>query len=60
MEMFVLWEAPISMRVEWRCASMTSGGQCVMTSGIALMPLWFANNWDMHTPEVSACAVFYE
>ena len=39
MEMFVWWEAPISMRVEWRCASMTSGGQCVMTPGAALMLL---------------------
>ena len=36
---FVWWEAPISMRVEWRCASTTSGGQCVMTSGTALMLL---------------------
>ena len=32
---------------------MTSGGQCVMTSGTALMPLWSADNWDMHTLEVS-------
>ena len=39
MVMFVWWEAPISMRVEWRCASMTSGGQCVMTTGTALMLL---------------------
>ena len=39
MEMFVWWEAPISMRVEWRCASMTSGGQCVMTFGTTLMLL---------------------
>ena len=23
--------------VEWRCASMTSGGQCVMTTGTTLM-----------------------
>ena len=53
MEMFVWWEAPISMRVEWRCVSMTSGGQCVMTTGTALMLLWSANNWDMHTLEVS-------
>ena len=37
MVMFVWWEAPISMRVEWRCASMTSGGQCVMTTGMPLM-----------------------
>ena len=53
MEMFVWWEAPISMRVEWRCASMTSGGQCVMTTGMALMLLWSANNWAMHTLDVS-------
>ena len=39
MVMFVWLEAPISMRVEWRCASMTSGGQCVMTSGTTLMLL---------------------
>ena len=39
MAMFVWWEAPISMRVGWRCASMTSGGQCVMTTGTALMQL---------------------
>ena len=44
MEMFVWWEAPISMRVEWRSASMTSGEQCVMTAGAVLMQLWFAGN----------------
>ena len=54
MEMFVWWEAPISMRVEWRCASMTSGGQYVMTAGTALMQLWSVNSWDMRTLEVSA------
>ena len=53
MEMSVWWEAPISMRVEWRCASMTSGGQCVMTPGTTLMLLWSASNWDIHTLEVS-------
>ena len=53
MVMFVWWEAPISMKVEWRCASMTSGGQCVMTYGIPLMLLWSASSWDMHTLEVS-------
>ena len=47
MVMFVWWEAPISMRVEWRCASMTSGGQCVMTFGATLMLLWCASSWDM-------------
>ena len=33
---------------------MTSGEQFVMTAGAALMQLWFVNNWDMHTLEVSA------
>ena len=54
MEMFAWWEAPISMRVEWRCASMTSGGQCVMTPGTTLMLLWSASSWDM---EVSICII---
>ena len=31
---------------------MTSGGQCVMTPGTAMMPLWSASSWDMHTLEV--------
>ena len=33
---------------------MTSGEQCVMTAGAALMQLWFVSSWDMHTLEVSA------
>ena len=53
MEMFVWWEAPINTRAEWRCASITPGGQCVMTPGTTLMLLWSASNWDMHTMEVS-------
>ena len=52
MEMFVSWEAPISMRVEWKCASMIPGEQCVMTTGTALMLLSCVNSWDM---EVSIC-----
>ena len=31
---------------------MTSGEQCVMTTGISLMLLWSVNSWDMHTLEV--------
>ena len=54
MEMFVWWEAPINMRVEWRCASMTSGVQCVMTAGTELMPLWSADSWVMQLLGVSA------
>ena len=53
MVMFVWWEAPIVMRVEWRCALMTSGGLCVMMVGALLMPAWFASSWDMRPLEVS-------
>ena len=52
MVMFVWWEASISMRVEWRCASMNSGGRCVMTTGTPLMLQLSASSWDMHTQEV--------
>ena len=31
---------------------MTSGEQCVITFGTALMPLWSASNWDMHILDV--------
>ena len=31
---------------------MTSGGQCVMTPGTALMLLWSASNWGMLILEV--------
>jgi len=47
MVMFGWWEAPISMKVEWRCASTTSGEQCVMTPGILVMLQWSASSWDM-------------
>ena len=60
MEMFVWWEAPISMRVEWRCASMKPGEQCVMTPGTTLMLLWSASSWDMHTLEVSLCNIIHQ
>ena len=39
---------------------MTSGGQCVMTAGIALMLLWSASNWVMHTLEVSINTVLMQ
>ena len=32
---------------------MTSGGQCVMTTGVDLMLLLSVNSWDIHTLEVS-------
>ena len=57
---FVWWEDPISMRVEWRCASITSGEQCVITAGTFLMPLWYANNWNMQPLEVSTNIFWHE
>ena len=53
MVMFVWWEAPISMRVEWRCASTTSGGLSVVMAGALLMPQWSVSSWDMQLLEVS-------
>ena len=53
MVMFVWWEAPISMKVEWRYASMTSGGLSVMMAGALLMPQWSVSSWDMQLLEVS-------
>ena len=32
---------------------MTSGGQCVVTTGVDLMLLLSVNSWDIPTPEVS-------
>ena len=34
---FGWWEEGTILRVEWRCASRDSGGQCVMTTGIPVM-----------------------
>ena len=57
MEMFVWWEALISMKVEWRCASMTSGGQCVMMTGAVLTLVLSASSWVMQPLEVSTNTV---
>ena len=39
-------------KVEWRCAEMGSGEQCVMTLGIEMTPALYADNWDS-LPSVS-------
>ena len=36
-------------KVEWRCAEMGSGEQCVMTLGIEMTPVLHADNWDSLT-----------
>ena len=37
----------ISMKEEWRCVLLTSGEQCAVTLGTAMMQLLSASNWDM-------------
>ena len=39
------WEAAVSERAGWRCASMRPGVPCVTTAGSTLMPAWSADNW---------------
>ena len=31
---------------EWKCATIISGAQCVMTLGMMKMHKWLAGNWD--------------
>ena len=47
METFVWWVDPAYLREEWKCATTTSGGQCVMTHGATLMPMWHVDSWDI-------------
>ena len=42
----VLKEEQDYMRAEWRCATTTSGGQSVMTTGVQLMLKLCADNWN--------------
>ena len=37
------------MKAEWRSASMECGGQCVMITGILVMPELCADSWDYLT-----------
>ena len=39
---------------------MTSGEQCVMMAGTALMQLWSVSSWDTLTLEVSADALLFD
>ena len=56
MEKFVLWEAPIGIRVELRCVSMTNGEQCVMMTGTPLMLLLSVGNWDTLEVSMNICS----
>eukprot|EP00731_Ephydatia_muelleri_P011000 Em0005g1586a len=50
--LYVWWEAPPLAVVVWKCNTMECGVQCVMTTGISMMPLWCADSWDsMEQPD---------
>jgi len=44
---FDWWEVKLSWRGEWRSVLVRYGGQCVMTSGKVLMPLWSVDSLDL-------------
>ena len=39
-------EVPLATLAELRCVSMALGEPSVMTSGITVMPVWYADNLD--------------
>ena len=47
MERFVLREEAHSMRDVWRFVATNSGAQFVITAGLMLMQLSFADTWDI-------------
>ena len=49
---FALWEELTNMRDVLRFALTTSGGQCVMTFGMLVMPKWSALNLEYPSPQV--------
>ena len=46
METSVWWEVFSATRDEWSSVIMESGAQCVMTSGVLLMPMLSVGSWD--------------
>ena len=52
----------ISMKEEWKCVLLTSGEQCVVPLGTAMMQLWSASNWDMLSlmvrSSITDCLIF--
>ena len=53
MVMFVLLEEEISMRVEWKSATMGSGEQSVMIHGTQQMLVWLADS--LVTQDLVSC-----
>ena len=37
----------------WRSVTAMSGGPCVMTYGVMLMPMWSADSWDSGKTQVN-------
>ena len=35
------------MKEELKYSTMVNGVRCVMTDGVLLMPMWYADNWDL-------------
>lgn len=40
----------VHLPVVWRSTTVDSGGLCVMTPLVRLMPMWHVNSWDMAQP----------
>ena len=53
MVIYVWWVDPTPQLGVWRCASTSSLGLCVMTSGTIMMPGWCVGSWGS-TPTVSS------
>ena len=45
---YVYKEVVIITKVASKCVQVADGVQCVMTTGIQLMPVWRVNNLDTH------------
>ena len=41
------WVEIFLVKVVWRCVSMATGAQSVMTTGTQMMLRWSADSWDM-------------
>ena len=54
MEISVWWEEQLRTREGWRCALITSGEQCVIAPGTAMMQLLCASSLGTLQQEVSA------
>ena len=54
MEHFVWLMDPWRVLAEWKFASMECGEECVVVTGITMVPELCADNWDMMPTQVSS------